>query len=174
MAKIAMKLPDEKMADLEQLSRMTVPMMDAMLDAGGRVGKGAIKQELQAVIGSDLAYMPSRTTDELLNSVGVSPPDTDNKTGVRNVNVGFNEPRRDQGKSVPVRFKQGRNRMEVLLGRSYNEITNVMIAHTINYGKRHKSGINQDPKPFMKRAKLRSRAAVKAEMEKAFREKVKS
>lgn len=152
MAKVDIKMPDDFLRKLSQLGDKTDAICEEMLDAGGEVVKKEVRSKLQAVIGSGVK-IPSRSTGELLNSLGVSPALVD-KDGIINVHVGFNEPRRKQYAA------KGK--------RSYYTITNAMIANVLEYGK---SG--QPAKPFLKPALSASRKACKEAMQKKFDEEVK-
>ena len=161
MVRAYITIPDEKIRELESLASMTSDIIDGMLEAGGRVGVKALRTELSAVIGQGLKY-DTRSTGELINSIGVTPPQTDS-SGVRNVKIGFNEPRQNQySQNTSSKGRKTRSRTG---HRSYEEITNRMIAATIEYGKRK---ANQPPKPFMKRAKLKSKQPIRDAMEEDF------
>jgi len=140
-------------------------IIQEMLDAAGNVGADALRTELRTVIGKGLMY-DSRSTGELLDSVGSTPPLL-GRDGRWNVKIGFNEPRRNQ--YAQKKSKKGRKTRLRSGQRSYYEITNKMIAMTIEYGKR---SAKQPPKPFMARAKLKSEQAIRNAMEAAFRRRV--
>ena len=135
MAKMTIKMPDKFLDSLKGIEKNAGTIIDKALDAGAEIIEKAVLEKLRSVIGSGVKAS-SRSTGELISSLGVSPPDVD-AAGVRNVRIGFNEPRRKQSKA------KGK--------RSYNTATNAMIANTIEYG-RH----GQPPKPFMKPAKSSS------------------
>jgi HK97 gp10 family phage protein len=137
MAKMDVKISDAFLNSLEKLENATDKVIDRALEAGAEIVEAAVRGNLAAVLGKT-------STGELLSSLGTSPPDTDGK-GVRNVKVGFNEPRRKQYAA------KGK--------RSYGTITNAMIANVIEYG-RH----GQPPKPFMSSAKSSSRQPAIAAM----------
>lgn len=148
MAKVSIRMPEEFILKVSKLGNKTDEIVEKTLKAGGNVTLKSVKSNLKAVIGKDLKF-EERSTGELISSLGVSPVDIDNK-GIHNVKVGFNEPRRNQ-------YAAKRKR-------SYYTITNAMIANVIEYGK---SG--QNPKPFLKSAKRKSRKAcidaMKAKLE---------
>lgn len=64
-----------------------------MLDAGAEVVESKVRSNLASVIGSG-TKLPSRSTGELLSSLGTTPALQD-KNGDFNVKVGFAEPRSD-------------------------------------------------------------------------------
>ncbi len=148
MASVAIKMPEEFLLKVSRLGNKTDEIVEKTLKVGGDVVLKNVQSNLKAVIGKDLKF-EKRSTGELISSLGVSPADIDNK-GVHNVKVGFNEPRRNQYAAKKKR--------------SYYTITNAMIANVIEYGK---SG--QNPKPFLKPAKRKSRKAcvdaMKAKLE---------
>lgn len=132
MAKFDYKMPDSFINQISNLKEHTDETIGKALTAGGKVLAKEMKKQLKTSVGKGTKY-PSKSTGELVNSVGVTPAAVD-KQGNYNVKIGFNEPRRKQYKA------KGK--------RSYNVITNAMIANTIEYGK---SG--QPPKPFISPAK---------------------
>lgn len=152
MAKINIKMPDDFLLKLSYLGSKTDEICEKALEAGAEVVEGKVRSNLRSVIGSGVK-IPSRSTGELLDSLGTSPAKLD-KNGMLNVKVGFNEPRRKQYAA------KGK--------RSYKEITNAMIANVIEYGK---SG--QPPKPFLKPAKSSSGKACISAMKKTLEEEVK-
>lgn len=139
---------------MEKLSRLggkTDEICEKALEAGAEVVEDKVRSNLQSVIGSGVK-VPSRSTGELLDSLGVSPMKL-GKDGVLDVKIGFNEPRSKQYAATGKR--------------SYYTITNAMIANVLEYGK---SG--QPPKPFLKPAKSASRKACIEAMKKKLSEEV--
>jgi hypothetical protein len=104
-----------------------------------------VRSELDKAVGAGLKYPPSRATGELKDSLGATPV-RGNRMGGYDSKIGFNEPRRKQ--YAP---KTGRKTRSRTGKRSYNEITNALIAHVLHYGKR---SANQPAKPFMRKAKI--------------------
>lgn len=151
MAKIEIKLPEEFLLKVSKLETHTDEIVERTLEAGGKVVLSKVKGNLSAVVGSRLESAP-RSTGELESALGLSPADVDN-SGIHNVKVGFNEPRRKQYAA------KGK--------RSYYEITNAMIANVIEYGKH-----GQPPKPFLKPAKSSSRAACQNAMKAKLEEEI--
>lgn len=139
MAIASIRFPKKFENELAKYGDKLEPAIDKALEAGGAVMKDKIGSGLAAVVGKE-TKLESRSTGELVDSLGVSPPDTDFK-GIRNVHVGFNEPRREQN------MPKGK--------RSYIVRTNAMIANVLEYGKH-----GQPPKPFLAPAKASGRAAA--------------
>lgn len=151
MGKCEIKMPEKFLLKISKLGKETDKIVGQTLKAGGDTLLKSVKTHLKTVIGKDLKHK-KRSTGELVNSLGVSPDDVDNK-GIHNIKVGFNEPRRNQ--------YEAKNK------RSYYTITNAMIANVIEFGK---SG--QNPKPFLKPAKNKSRKACIAAMEEKLEEEI--
>jgi len=140
MAKATVTLPTEVMERFSRLGTETDRIIDSCLEAGGDVALGFVRDGLEGVVGKDTKF-PSRSTGELQQALGVSPPKL-NRRGMRDVKVGFHEPRSD--------------------GRP-----NALIANVLEYGK---SG--QPPKPFLKQARQQARKPVTAAIEERFDEEV--
>lgn len=151
MGKCEIKMPEKFLLKISKLGKETDRIVGKTLKVGGDIMLKSVKSHLKTVIGKDLKNK-KRSTGELVNSLGVSPDDVDNN-GVHNIKVGFNEPRRNQ--------YEAKNK------RSYYTITNAMIANVIEFGK---SG--QNPKPFLKPAKNKSRKACIAVMEEKLKEEI--
>lgn len=151
MANIEIKLPEEFQKKITLLGERTDEVAERALTAGGEVVLAKVRSNLAAVIGRGTEY-PSRTTGELLSSLGLSRVLVD-RNGIHNIKVGFSEPRRKQYAA------KGK--------RSYYTITNAMIANVIEYGKH-----GQPPKPYLAPAKSSTRAActnaMKAVLEEEF------
>lgn len=151
MAKVKVDLPDQLTNKIFKLGEKTDEIIEKVLMAGAAVVEPKVRANLQSVIGRDVK-IPSRSTGELLESLGTSPVKPD-KWGYPTVKVGFNEPRRKQSAA------KGK--------RSYYFASNAMIANVLEYGK---SG--QPPKPFLKPAKSASRKACTEAMIKKFEEEI--
>lgn len=108
MAKAEVKMPEDFLLKLSSLGDKTDGIIESCLEAGSEVVLSKVKSNLESVIGSGTKY-PSKTTGELLSSLGATPVKVDNK-GTHNIKIGFAEPRSD-GKS------------------------NAMIANVIEHGK---------------------------------------
>lgn len=113
IAKLQIKLPEELIARTERLADKTDAIIEKALEAGGKVVHDKVRGNLRAVIGKN-TKSKSRSTGELLSSLGVTPVKIDHK-GVHNVKIGFHEPRRQQSAGAGKR--------------SYNTSTNAMIAN---------------------------------------------
>jgi len=140
MAKATVTLPTEVMERFSKLGNETDRIIDSCLEAGGDVALGFVRDGLAGVIGRDTKF-PSRSTGELQQALGLSPPKL-NRRGIKDVKVGFHEPRSD--------------------GRP-----NALIANVLEYGK---SG--QPPKPFLKQAQQQARKPVTTAIEERFDEEV--
>lgn len=108
MAKATIKMPEVFLSKLSALGEKTDEAIPRILQIGGKIVLEAVRDSLTDVIGNGTAQK-SRSTGELLGSLGVSPAKLD-KDGNYNVKIGFSEPRSD-GKS------------------------NAMIANVLEYGK---------------------------------------
>ena len=93
MATSSFKMPEDFLKKIATLSDKTEEIIPKVLEAGGEVVKARVKANLEAIIGSD-TKLPSRTTGELVNALGVSPSGID-RNGNHDVKVGFDEPRKD-------------------------------------------------------------------------------
>lgn len=93
MAKASFKLPEDFLLKLSKLGEKTDEIIPKVLDAGAKVVEAKVKSNLRSVIGKG-TKVDSRSTGELLSSLGISEAKQDKK-GNFNVKVGFSEPRRD-------------------------------------------------------------------------------
>jgi len=91
VAKVEIKMPEDFLLKLSQLEDKTDDIIPKVLESGAEVVVTKVKSNLQAVIGSGTKDK-SRSTGELVSSLGVSPAKLDRK-GTYNVKVGFKEPR---------------------------------------------------------------------------------
>lgn len=108
MGKAIARLPEDFLLKLSRLGAKTDEIIPRVLQAGGEVVEAKVRSNLKSVIGSGTKE-ESRSTGELVSSLGVSPAKQD-KNGNTDVKIGFSEPRSD-GKS------------------------NAMIASVLEYGK---------------------------------------
>jgi HK97 gp10 family phage protein len=92
VAKAQMKMPEDFLLKLSKLSDKTDEIIPKVLETGGEVVLAKVKSNLHAVVGSRTKEK-SRSTGELVNSLGLSPAKLD-RNGNFNVKVGFEEPRR--------------------------------------------------------------------------------
>ncbi|WP_026894855.1 HK97-gp10 family putative phage morphogenesis protein [Clostridiisalibacter paucivorans] len=93
MAKATMKMPDDFQKKLSKLGDKTDEIVSKVLESGGEVVLDKVKHNLKGVIGSGTKEA-SRSTGELVSSLGLSPIKLDRK-GNYNVKIGFSEPRSD-------------------------------------------------------------------------------
>jgi HK97 gp10 family phage protein len=93
MARGTYKMPEDFLLKVSTLAEKTDEIIPKVLEAGGEVVKAKVKANLQATIGSD-TKLPSRSTGELMDALGVTPAGVD-RDGNYNVKVGFDEPRKD-------------------------------------------------------------------------------
>ena len=93
MARGSYKMPEDFLLKVSTLAEKTDEIIPKVLEAGGEVVKAKVKANLQATIGSD-TRLPSRSTGELIDALGVTPAGVD-RDGNYNVKVGFDEPRKD-------------------------------------------------------------------------------
>jgi HK97 gp10 family phage protein len=93
MARSSFKMPEDFLMKVSTLAEKTDEIIPKVLEAGGEVVKAKVKANLQATIGSD-TKLPSRSTGELVDALGVTPAGVD-RDGNYNVKVGFDEPRKD-------------------------------------------------------------------------------
>jgi hypothetical protein len=92
MAKVDFTMPDEFLDRISRLEERTDDIIPRVLEAGGEVVLEQVRKNLQSVVGVN-TKVPSRSTGELLLSLGLSPAKLD-RNGNYNVKVGFAEPRR--------------------------------------------------------------------------------
>ena len=138
---VVIQFDDDFSKKLAALGSHTDEILEKAMSAGAEAALPIVRAELQGAIGGDTKE-PSRSTGELVNSLGISPVMVDNK-GITNVKIGFSEPRRHQY----IAKKK----------RSYYTVTNAMIANVLEYGK---SG--QPPRPWLKRAKTQATKVFRA------------
>ncbi|MBQ3265065.1 MAG: HK97 gp10 family phage protein [Ruminococcus sp.] len=144
MAKAEIVWDDEFFEKLESLGKNTDKIIEKTLEAGAKAALPYFQAYLSESVGnSEVLERESRSTGELVRSVGISGVRIDSK-GVHNIKIGFHEPRRD---GTP----------------------NAKIANIIEYGKK---SANQPPRPFLSKTKRKSKPAVEAAMKKAFDEEV--
>jgi HK97 gp10 family phage protein len=93
MARATYKLPEDFLLKVSTLAEKTDEIIPKVLKEGGEVVKAKVKSNLQTVIGND-TKLPSRSTGELIDALGVSPAGID-RNGNYDVKVGFDEPRND-------------------------------------------------------------------------------
>jgi HK97 gp10 family phage protein len=100
VAKVDIKLPEEFLMKISKLGEKTDEIIPKVLEAGAAVVLPKVKSNLSDAIGRNTKYK-SRSSGELLDSLGVSPARQD-KNGNFNVKVGFREPRKDGGVNAKI------------------------------------------------------------------------
>ena len=85
---------------VSRLAEQTDEIIPRVLEAGGEVVLGKVKDNLRSVIGRDTKDS-SESTGELASSLGLSPA-KQNREGNFNVKVGFSEPRSDGGSNAKI------------------------------------------------------------------------
>ena len=100
MAKADVKLPEEFLLKLSRLGDKTDEICGKVLEAGAEVVEAKVRSNRQAAIGSGTKE-PSRSTGELLSSLGISKPLQD-RDGNFNVKIGFSEPRSGGGSNAKI------------------------------------------------------------------------
>ena len=93
MAKIQFEMPYEFLKKVTKLGSRFDDVAKDVLNAGGEVVLDKVKSNLRGVIGKGTKE-PSRSTGELVSSLGLSPARMD-KNGNFDVKIGFREPRAD-------------------------------------------------------------------------------
>ena len=143
MAKVEIKMPEDFLLKLSKLGDQTDTIIPKVLEAGGEVVLNKVKGNLSAAVGRG-TKVKSRSTGELVSSIGVSPAKQKRDGSGWDVKVGFAEPRSGGG-------------------------SNAKIANILEYGKH-----GQPPKPFLKPARSQSRNAAIEAMKSKFQEEVDS
>lgn len=100
MAKVNVKMPDEFLLRVSRLGDQIDVIVPRVLEAGGKVVLEKVRGNLRTAIGKGTKY-PSRTTGELVSSLGLSEAKQD-RDGNYNVKVGFAEPRSDGGSNAKI------------------------------------------------------------------------
>lgn len=100
MAKVDFKMPEDFLLKISRLSERTDEIIPKVLEAGAEVVYDKVKSNLSSVIGKN-TKIKSRSTGELLRSLGVSPAKQD-RNGNFNVKVGFAEPRSGGGSNAKI------------------------------------------------------------------------
>lgn len=173
MPSIKFELPEDLMRGLNDVSRDFDNILEDTLHAGAEVVEKKMRSNLTNVIGKNLKSKEKRDSGTLLGALGISPC-RQNDNGNYDINVGFNEPRRENDSAKleatrrnvnPLRahasydYFSRRSKKKAGLGgiRNYTfyKTTNAMIANILEYGKK-----GQAPKPFMKPAERATRKAA--------------
>lgn len=98
MAKATITMPDDFLLKVSKLEKQTDEILPEVLKAGGEIVLSQTKSNLSSVIGVG-TRLPSRSTGELEESLGLSKPLQD-RNGDWNIKVGFSEPRKDGGSNA--------------------------------------------------------------------------
>ena len=141
MAKVEIKMPEEFLLKVSKLAEKTDEILPKVLEAGGEVVLAKVKGNLSSVVGRS-TKIESRSTGELIGSLGLSPAKQKRDGSGWDVKVGFAEPRSGGG-------------------------SNAKIANILEYGKH-----GQPPKPFMKPVKTQSKSACEQAMRSKFEQEV--
>lgn len=91
MAKCEVQMPDNLLSLLLELGDKTDTICEKALKEGAEVMFQKMKANLKAVVGKNTKY-PSRSTGELVDSLGISPAGV-NRKGDHDIKIGFAEPR---------------------------------------------------------------------------------
>ena len=150
MAKCEIKFPTDFEIKIDTLGKNLDKICGEVCEAGADVVLPKVRSNLKSSIGH--TQEKSRSTGELLSSLGVSEPKVD-RNGMVNVKIGFHEPRKTQHAA------KGK--------RSYYQITNAMVANVLEHGKH-----GQPARPFMAKAKRQSKKACEAAMKAKMEEEV--
>lgn len=92
MARMKITMPEKTLRQIEHLSSQTDELADDVLKTGAKVVEPVMRANLEASIGR--GEDTSRSTGQLVASLGVSPVKTDG-SGNHNIKVGFAENRSD-------------------------------------------------------------------------------
>lgn len=141
MAKIEIKMPEDFLLRLSHLSDKTDDIIPRVLEAGGKVVLAKVKSNLSSTIGRG-TKKKSRSTGELLSSLGLSPAKQKRDGSGWDIKVGFAEPRKDRS-------------------------SNAKLANILEYG-RH----GQPPRPFLKPARSKSRSESISAMKEKLKQEV--
>lgn len=91
MAKADIQMPENFLKSIQRLGSEEDRIAESVLEAGAEVVETNVRSRLSGVIGSG-TKLPSRSTGQLLSSLGVSTVKLD-RNGNHNIKVGFAEPR---------------------------------------------------------------------------------
>jgi len=91
-------MPTEFLDAISKLEAQTDTIVPKVLEAGGNVVLRTVREYLRAVIGR-VKHLPSRSTGELVDALGLSPALLD-RNGDFNVKIGFKEPRKNGGSNA--------------------------------------------------------------------------
>lgn len=162
MAKFSIDIPRDLLIKFNRLEQQTPEILKKSVAEGAKPVENAIRKELRTVLSE------GHKTGELISSLGATKPD--DKYGVVNVKIGFNEPRKnDKGKRIKTGKLNKHAHRDKGQTRSYYTQTNAMIATVLEYGKRDGS---QRARPFIEPAKRKSEDECLQIMRETFEEEV--
>lgn len=78
MAKVQVKMPEEFLLKLSRLGEKTDEIIPKVLESGGEIVLEKVRSNLKAVVGTGTKEK-SRSTGELVDSLGLSPAKVDRK-----------------------------------------------------------------------------------------------
>ncbi len=149
-----LKLPEDVMRKLAEMERTADKMFVEMVEQGAENGcEKYVRQSLKSAIGKDPKPdkngnpRKSKSTGQLLKSLGVSPAKVD-RNGIVNAKIGFFEPR--TGK---------------IYHGTYRTQTNAMIANVLEYGR-----TGQEARPWLRPVKNKVAKEFKKTAEQVFEE----
>ena len=99
MAKASFTMPEDFLLKVSKLADRTDAILPEVLKAGAEVVENKVRANLKASIGKTKGR--SRSTGELLSSLGTSPAKQD-WDGNFDVKIGFSEPRKDGGSNAKI------------------------------------------------------------------------
>lgn len=149
MATLSIRLPDDLMS---QLSRAG-DQLDRIANDALTAAAGPVRTEMQSTLRNALSIprtYPKRGTGELTSALGVTPVRVAN-TGVYNIKIGFNEPRRQQAGHRIGGKRKG--------GGGYYVTTNAIVANILEHGHKGSHG-GQKAAPFVKPATKAAKQAA--------------
>ena len=99
MAKASFTMPEDFLLKISKLADKTDEIVPKVLEAGAEVVESKVRANLKSAIGKSRER--SRSTGELLSSLGVSPA-KQNRDGDFDIKIGFSEPRSDGGSNAKI------------------------------------------------------------------------
>ena len=162
MARFNLDIPRDLLVAFQKLEQQTPEIMKKCVTEGAKPVENAIRRELRTVLSE------GHKTGELINSLGSTK--ADDKYGVTNVKIGFNEPRKsDASKRKKTASLNKHKHRDKGWTRSYYTQTNALIANVLEHGKRDGS---QKARPFLEPAVRKSEDECLAVMRETFEEEV--
>ncbi len=92
-------MPEDFLLKISKLADRTDEIVPKVLEAGAEVVESKVRANLKSSIGKSKER--SRSTGELLSSLGVSPA-KQNRDGDFDIKIGFSEPRSDGGSNAKI------------------------------------------------------------------------